>query len=240
MVNKNKNEDIQDVEDVVSEVQDVEHVDSEVQNVEHIDNEIQNVEDIENVENVDNEAEDIVHGKKESPYDFSLLCVGYTFQNWNDVDSFFNAYGRQFGFAVIKKRVEHGNDGIIKHRSFGCEFGGTYSPKKIINVNAHREGKSKRQGCKWHINLSFPKGATCIKVTIFVNTHNHELHSEICKFSPKFREFGKDAMNEIEFYTKNGNLSITMQRRLLKAHYPNITFLDSDLANAIQHFKTES
>ncbi|CAG8774383.1 2222_t:CDS:2, partial [Cetraspora pellucida] len=128
--------------------------------------------------------------------------VGYMFQNWNDVDSFFETYGRQFGFAVIKIRVEQDNDGIIKHRAFGC--------------------------------------ASCITVTTFVNIHNHELHLTTCKYSSKFRSIGKDAIKEIEFYTKNGNLLITIQRQLLKAKYPDITFLVRDLANAIQHFKTKS
>ncbi|CAG8701146.1 16197_t:CDS:2, partial [Racocetra persica] len=78
-------------------------------------------------------------------YDFSTLSVGYTFQNWDDVDSFFEAYGQQFGFAIIKKRVERDNN-IIRYRSLGCEFGGKYSPKKNIDINTHCNQKSKRQG----------------------------------------------------------------------------------------------
>ncbi|CAG8816619.1 10462_t:CDS:2 [Gigaspora margarita] len=45
--------------------------------------------------------------------------VGYTFQTWDDMDSFFRAYGQHFGFSVIKKRTKQHNDRIIKHRSFG-------------------------------------------------------------------------------------------------------------------------
>ncbi|CAG8853418.1 20727_t:CDS:2, partial [Gigaspora margarita] len=66
----------------------------------------------------------------ETQHDFSLLKLGYTFPLWDDVEAFFKAYGQYHGFAVIKIRVEQCNDGIIRHRSFGCEFGGKYVPKK--------------------------------------------------------------------------------------------------------------
>ncbi|CAG8659487.1 2698_t:CDS:2 [Cetraspora pellucida] len=71
-----------------------------------IDNE--NVIDNENmINNEDNEAS----------YNFSLY-VGYKFQNWNNVDSYFEAYGRYNRFSVIKKRVEC-KDGVIKYQSLG-------------------------------------------------------------------------------------------------------------------------
>ncbi|CAG8497429.1 6070_t:CDS:2, partial [Cetraspora pellucida] len=77
-------------------------------------------------------------------------------------------------------------------------------------------------------------------VTTFVDIHNYDLHPKICKYSAKFWIIGDDALNNIEFYTKNGNLSITIQHQLLKAKYSGKTFLDTDLANAIQHFKIKS
>ncbi|CAG8754322.1 26525_t:CDS:2, partial [Gigaspora margarita] len=166
-----------------------------------------------------NKIESIDNTHKPS-YDFSTLSVGYTFQNWDDVDSFFEAYGRQFGFSIIKKRVERDNN-IIRYRALGCEFGGKYSPKKNVDINTHCDRWSKYQGCKWHVNLNFPKDATCIIVTTFVDIHNHELHPEISKYGTKFRSIEKDALEDIEFYTKNRHLSITTQRQLLKAKYPN-------------------
>ncbi|CAG8547510.1 1841_t:CDS:2 [Racocetra persica] len=51
---------------------------------------------------------------------------------------------------------------------------------------------------------------------------------------------GDEALNDIEFYTKNGNLSITIQCQLLRAKYPDATFLDMDLTNAIQYYKVKS
>ncbi|CAG8844778.1 25367_t:CDS:1, partial [Racocetra persica] len=61
-----------------------------------------------------------------------------------------------------------------------------------------------------------------------------------CKYSAKFRSIEKDALNNIEFYTKSGNLLITVQCQLLRAKYPDATFLDMDLANAIQYYKVKS
>ncbi|CAG8834539.1 89_t:CDS:2, partial [Gigaspora margarita] len=39
-----------------------------------------------------------------------INSVGYMFQNWDEVDFFFKAYSQQFGFTIIKKRVERDND----------------------------------------------------------------------------------------------------------------------------------
>jgi hypothetical protein len=36
-------------------------------------------------------------------------------------------------------------DGSIKYRSFGYEFGGRYVPQKLVDINNHRDHKSKRQ-----------------------------------------------------------------------------------------------
>ncbi|CAG8751416.1 17010_t:CDS:2 [Gigaspora margarita] len=146
--------------------------------------------------------------EEEATYNFSMLKVGYTFKEWSDVDSFFKTYGQYYGFAIIKKRVERSN-GIIKSRSLGCEFGGKYNPKKSIDINTHHNRRSKRQECQWHINLNFSKDINCITVTTFVDDHNHELHPEACKYSVNFRSIGNDALNDIEFYTKKGNLSIS-------------------------------
>lgn len=70
-------------------------------------------------------------------YNFSLLKVGYTFHSQNDVNSFLKAYGQYNRFAIIKKRVEQRDDGIIRHQTFGCEFGGKFTPKKSVDINVH-------------------------------------------------------------------------------------------------------
>ncbi|CAG8717967.1 7769_t:CDS:1, partial [Racocetra persica] len=75
--------------------------------------------------------------------------------------------------------------------------------------------------------------------TIFTKIYNHELNLKICKYSTKFWAIGKDMLNDIKFYTKNRNLSISIQCKLLSAKYLDRMFTDSDLANAIQYFKVK-
>ena len=53
-------------------------------------------------------------------------------------------YGKKHGFTIIKKRLLRHDDQSIKHRGFGCEFGGRHKPKKGVDINEHRDRKSKR------------------------------------------------------------------------------------------------
>lgn len=74
--------------------------------------------------------------------------------------------------------------------------------------------------------------------SLFANQHNHELRPDAFEFSSKYRELSKEMIDEIEIMTKYGNLSITLQRNLLKARFPKMNCSDSDLSNAIQRFKS--
>jgi hypothetical protein len=150
------------------------------------------------------------------------------------------AYGKKHGFTVIKKRLDRHEDGSIKYRSFGCEFGGHYQPKKNIDIDNHRNRKSKRQQCAWNANFNCAKNSQIIFLTTFNNSHNHELFPDSEKFSSKYRQIPDYALEEVRFLTQYGNLSITTQRKLLKAKFPDLPILDCDLANAIQKFKVKS
>ncbi|EXX58472.1 hypothetical protein RirG_197630 [Rhizophagus irregularis DAOM 197198w] len=84
----------------------------------------------------------------------------------------------------------------------------------------------------------FSERATCITVSLFANQHNHELRPDAFEFNSKYREFTKEMIDKIEIMTRYGNLSITLQRNLLKARFPKMNCSDSDLSNAIQKFKS--
>ncbi|CAG8630695.1 3383_t:CDS:2, partial [Dentiscutata heterogama] len=62
-------------------------------------------------------------------------------------------------YLYLKFCVKRDNN-IIRYRSLGCEFGGKYSSKKNIDINTYHDRKLKHQGCKWHVNLNFPKNTT--------------------------------------------------------------------------------
>ena len=53
----------------------------------------------------------------------------------------------------------------------------------------------------------------------------------------KYQSLTNEAINEISLMTKHGNLTLTVQRNLLKARFPDLHFQDQDLANVIQKFK---
>ena len=57
------------------------------------------------------------------------------------------AYGKRHEFTIIKKRLGWHEDGSIKYRSFGCEFGGCHQPQKQVDINSHRDRKLKCQKC---------------------------------------------------------------------------------------------
>lgn len=149
------------------------------------------------------------------------------------------AFSKKNGFTVIKKRLIRHDDGSIKHRGLGCEYGGRYQPKKQIDINNHRDRKSKRQQCAWNANLNCPKNSRNITLTTFNDSHNHALFPDTEKYSSKYRRISDDVLEEIQFLTQHGNLPITTQRKLLKAKFPNLSILDRDLANAIQKFKVK-
>ncbi|CAG8500330.1 10954_t:CDS:1 [Diversispora eburnea] len=192
------------------------------------------------------------------------LAVGTTFQNWEHVDEYLDIYGRERGFVVRKKRVERDEMGMVRKRTYDCEHGGRYTPKKKAAVHEQRNRTSKRIECGWHINLSFPKTSSHITVTTFVNEHNHELNNQQTRdqtrpttqssttqtvpspryrsvieaaSSPKNRNLPKAVLDDIEFYTLHGNLGVTTQRQLLKAKYPNHQLPARDIASAVQKFK---
>lgn len=151
------------------------------------------------------------------------------------------AFGKKHGFTIIKKRLSRHKDGNIKHRSFGCEFGGRYQPHKQVDTNSHRDSKSKRQHCPWNANFNCPQNSRTITLTTFNNSHNHTLFpTDTEKYSSKYRCIPDDVLKEVQFLTKHGNLTITTQRKLLKAKFPTLPILDCDLANAIQKYKVKS
>ena len=149
-------------------------------------------------------------------------------------------YGKKHGFTIIKKRLERHRDGTIKHRSFGCEFGGHYKPQKNVDIISHRDRKSKRQQCQWRANFNCHQNSQIVTLTTLIDSHNHELLPDTEIYSTKYRSISSEVLNEVQFLTENGNLPITIQRKLLKARFPNSSILDCDLANAIQKFKAKS
>ncbi|CAB4420879.1 unnamed protein product [Rhizophagus irregularis] len=170
------------------------------------------------------------------------ISLDTTFLSWEEVEDFLKDYGQRNGFAITKYRMKKNRSTqLITKRTFVCEFGGKFKSKKsesALQAGKQRNTRTKKCQCPWHINFTFPERATCITVSLFANQHNHELRPDAFEFSSKYREFTKEMIDEIEIMTRYGNLSITLQRNLLKARFPKMNCSDSDLSNAIQKFKS--
>ncbi|CAB5360690.1 unnamed protein product [Rhizophagus irregularis] len=120
------------------------------------------------------------------------------------------AFGKKNGFTIIKKRLGQHKDGNIKHRSFGCEFGGHYQSHKQVDINSHRDCKTKRLQCPWNANFNRTQNSQIIKLTTFNNSHNHTLFpADTEKYLPKYRYIPDDVLKEVQFLTEYGNLAIT-------------------------------
>ncbi|RHZ75463.1 hypothetical protein Glove_213g59 [Diversispora epigaea] len=86
-------------------------------------------------------------------------------------------------------------------------------------------------------------GFTIIKKRLMRHENGNIKHRSFgCEFEflSKYRCIPDDVLKEIQFLTEHGNLSINIQRKLLKAKFPALSILDCDFANAIQKYKVKA
>ncbi|CAG8555087.1 2056_t:CDS:2, partial [Dentiscutata erythropus] len=122
-----------------------------------------------------------------------------------------NTYSSQNSETIV---VEDSITTSTKRRTYACDYQDTYIPKKSVILENQRNSKSKRSGCPWHINVNFPKKAN--------------------------RTLPEAVIREISFYTAEGNLNATIQRKLLSVKFPDITIYPRNLQNLMQKFKAAS
>ncbi|CAG8672958.1 14123_t:CDS:2, partial [Acaulospora morrowiae] len=115
--------------------------------------------------------------------------VGQVFETWDDVDKYFNDYAWQKNFVVIKIRNDRDPppEQTCRRRIFACDHQGTYGPKKSVILKNQRNSRSKRSGCPWHINVTFPKKAAIISVKSLNLDHNHPLNPTTNLYAAKNR-----------------------------------------------------
>ncbi|RIB03246.1 hypothetical protein C2G38_2225685 [Gigaspora rosea] len=165
--------------------------------------------------------------------------VGQVFETWQEVDEYLQEYSWQEKFVVIKIRNERGPppDQTYRRRTYACNHQGAYEPKKSVILENQRNSKSKRTECPWHMNVTFPKKATTISITSLNISHNHPLNPQTNSHASKNRTLPEAIEREICFYTVEGNLNATIQRRFLSAKFPNVTIYPRNLQNLIQKYK---
>ncbi|CAG8689087.1 5574_t:CDS:2 [Gigaspora rosea] len=140
--------------------------------------------------------------------------VGQIFDSWELADQYFNNYDWQENFVIIRTRNDQ--DPLPEQI---C----TYVPKKSVILENQRNSKLKRSGYPWHVNVTFPKKAVIVSITLLNISHNHLLDPITNSYATKNRTLPEAVLREIYFYTTEGNLNTTIQRKLLSAKFPNIT-----------------
>ncbi|CAG8628741.1 1691_t:CDS:2, partial [Scutellospora calospora] len=68
------------------------------------------------------------------------LSINDTFPNWAIAEHYIAQYGYQKGFVAIKVCNRTDKNGRLTNLYYKCEFGGTYQPKKTVNLqNQHNK-----------------------------------------------------------------------------------------------------
>ena len=79
----------------------------------------------------------------------STLNVNDTFKDWDAVEIAVNTYAKQNGFVAIKYRKELDaiDKSITRRRVYNCWKSGSNNPKKVENINLHRNSSSTKTNC---------------------------------------------------------------------------------------------
>ena len=129
---------------------------------------------------------------------------------------FIEQYAIQKNFAVFKHKSEKFLDGTCRKKVFKCDLGGRYTQKlSRLTVDKMRIKGSKKQGCMWQINITWPLNSSITTITQFYSEHNHEISTETLQFASAYRTFPQEIMEQIEFYVVHGRCDATMIRNLL-------------------------
>ncbi|CAB4411418.1 unnamed protein product [Rhizophagus irregularis] len=170
------------------------------------------------------------------------LKVGYKFENWEHVDQVLHTYAKTKGFSWRLQNTYHRVDGSVSKKVFECHHAGKPRSRKGNNPDITRNTTSSRIECTCYINICWPKTDSNPRVTTFEPGHkNHNLNTLTAIFAPSYRSLPESVMNRIKFYVNNSpGMGSFMIRNLLIAEFPQQTFLERDVINAIQYFKQDN
>ena len=152
------------------------------------------------------------------------------------------AYAKTKGFVWRLQNTYYRVDRSISKKVFECRHAGKPKPHKGNNPDMARITTSIRVECTCYINICWPKTDSNPRVTTFESQHkNHSLNIATAIFAPSYRSLPELVMERIKFYVENSpGMGSFMIRNLLIAEFPQQTFLEKDITNAIQHFKRDS
>ena len=160
------------------------------------------------------------------------------FKTWELAESYLKEYAKQQGFCFCKRRriADLINNTITRRRTYECSHAYTHEAQKAILEENRRDRDSEMIGCSWHINFSFPKSASGVRITSILGEHNHDMNPLVTEIAPKFRKLTDEMLEKIKFWTIQGRMSMLTQYNLLEALFPDKIINKKDLSNAIQQF----
>ncbi|CAB5376007.1 unnamed protein product [Rhizophagus irregularis] len=140
---------------------------------------------------------------------------------------------------VVKSRkdVDPIDKSIIRRREYICWKSGTHQSKKVEDISLHQDCSSYKTNCLWQASFYLGKKSNLIRLTKFVQEHNHQCDPETIELAPKNLRLPQQIINKIEHYTTNGNLGAEQQYKLLVQEFPQYNIAKKNLYNAIQKFR---
>ncbi|PKY17046.1 hypothetical protein RhiirB3_382219, partial [Rhizophagus irregularis] len=197
-------------------------------------------------EETNNASENQLSGYNESDTDGEIvnvnevaLTIDDLFNDWESVQVIIDSYAKQNGFVVVKSRkdVDPIDKSIIRRREYICWKSGTHQSKKVEDISLHRDCSSYKTNCPWQASFYLGKKSNLIRLTKFVQEHNHQCDPETIELAPKNLRLPQQIINKIEHYTTNGNLGAEQQYKLLVQEFPQYNIAKKNLYNAIQKFR---
>ncbi|CAG8598697.1 13300_t:CDS:2, partial [Dentiscutata heterogama] len=113
--------------------------------------------------------------------------------------------------------------------SYGLE-----KAKKVLNPDNQRNRTSSATDCKWRVNGNLSKDTSIISFTTVVDEHNHLMTPSPQTNIAKYRKFGDDMVEFVEFCIYHGVTGAQSIGRLLKGKFPGRKIYQKSLYNVIQ------
>ncbi|CAG8656082.1 13467_t:CDS:2, partial [Racocetra fulgida] len=170
----------------------------------------------------------------------TVLKVGNLFNDWDHVQAVVDSFAKQNGFVANKNRkdLDPVDKSIVRRRTYNCWKAGTYQPKKVEDINLHRDSSSNKTNCKWEVGFYLGKYKKKVRLTKLNNKHTHSCDVATIELAPKNLCLPQEILDKIEHYTTNGRLGAESTQRVesiigvIKKHVDCGTLL-KELVNAI-------
>ncbi|CAB4422546.1 unnamed protein product [Rhizophagus irregularis] len=158
-------------------------------------------------EETNNASENQLSGYNKSDTDGEIVNVNEVALTIGDllesVQVIIDSYAKQNGFVVVKSRkdVDPIDKSIIRRREYICWKSGTHQSKKVEDISLHRECSSYKTNCLWQASFYLGKKSNLIRLTKFVQEHNHQCDPESIELAPKNLRLPQQIIDKIEHYT---------------------------------------